>query len=385
MQQRIYTHLLVIIVLLLLTGCATSVRNPGSLDTPQSFGSLQLFQTGKKAAELPEQATISGSAVIPHNASREHNVLVLSGGGSDGAFGAGVLAGWTKSGMRPKFTIVTGVSTGALLSNFAFLGKEWDGAMKRFYTNVSDEKIYTSRGVAGLLQDSLYDTEPLKKLLAKVVNYKMLDAVAAEHRKGRRLYVATTDLDLGRIVVWDMGGIAASKHKDRLQLYRDILLASTAIPGLFKPVYISNQKGGAHMHVDGGVKAPVLLRTFMIKSHAPKRKVYVLINGHMSLNSGGHKAVKATFKNIAQKSISELIRGLQYKTTYQAYVTTRQSGAAFNITYIPDSVPGIADALRFNPKEMRKLFRVGERLGSNPGHWKKEPPRLEKYERVSAN
>lgn len=295
-----------------------------------------------------------------------------------------MLVGWTASGKRPEFEIVTGVSTGALIANFAFLGPDWDPKLKKFYTNISNEQIFISLGIEGFFEDSLYDTAPLKELIDSVVDQGMLDAIAAEHAKGRRLYVATTDLDVGQVVVWDMGGIAASDYPERLELYRQILLSSAALPGLFKPVYILGKNERYHMHVDGGVKAPILLRSFMVNNKSKKRTVYVLVNGKLSLNAGA-PPVNASFKDISVRSISELMRGLFYKTIYQGYVTTRNAGGRFRIAYLPDDIP-TGNAFEFNKVEMRRLFEVGYRMGKDTKSWKLEPPRLEPLERIkSAN
>lgn len=363
-----------------ISGCATMAPVGEPLQASASFGALQLFQDTQSPLLLPDKATISGDQVLPKTSKRDHDVLVLSGGGSHGAFGAGMMVGWTASGKRPEFEIVTGVSTGALIATFAFLGPQWDGKLQQFYTNISNDQIYIDRGIGGFFEESLYDTAPLKSLIDKVVDERMLEAVAAEHGKGRRLYVATTDLDAGQVVVWDMGGIAASDHPTRLELYRRILLSSSALPGLFEPVYIPGKDGQAHMHVDGGVKAPILLRSFMVGSQKARRTVYVLVNGKLSLTSEAPPVV-ANFKNISLRSISELMRGLFYKTIYQGYVTTRNAGGKFRIAYLPDEVP-TGNALEFHKKEMRQLFQVGYRMGLDPKSWAKEPPRLEPLERV---
>lgn len=363
-------------------GCSSNVRVDGPAGNASSFGSIALFKSADAPAAIPDKATISGDIALPASNTKTHNVLVLSGGGSHGAFGAGMLAGWTESGKRPSFEIVTGVSTGALIANFAFLGPGWDGRLHRFYTGITNAQIYTSRGVEGFFDESLYDTTPLKKLISKVVDRRMLDAIAAEHQRGRRLYVATTNLDLGKVVVWDMGGIAASGHKDRLRLYRQILLSSTAVPGLFKPVYIKATDGSTHMHVDGGIKAPILLRSFMVGNPKQKRTVYVLVNGKLSLLAGA-PPVGPNFKDISLRSISELMRGLFYKTIYQAYVTTRHAGGQFRLAYLPDDVP-TGDPFKFEKREMRRLYEIGRRMGREPHTWKSEPPRLEDLERVRA-
>jgi predicted patatin/cPLA2 family phospholipase len=364
------------------TGCSSGPRIDGPIHNANSFGALTLFDNAEEPAKLPDKATVSGDVELSMSERTAQNVLVLSGGGSHGAFGAGLLVGWSESGKRPQFENVTGVSTGALMASLAFLGTRGDRRLQRFYTTITDKQVYTSRGVEGLFEASLYDTAPLARMISRVINNHMLDEVAEEHRKGRRLYVATTNLDLGKVVVWDMGGIANSGHPDRLKLYRSILLASAAVPGLFEPVYIRDPEGRAHMHVDGGIKAPILLRSFMVGNPGKKRTVYVIVNGKLSLLSGA-PPVGATFKDISMRSISELMRGLFYKTIYQAYVTVRNAGGIFRITHIPDEL-ATGDPLKFDKKAMRKLFQHGRLSGRAQKVWRNEPPRLERLERVQA-
>jgi predicted acylesterase/phospholipase RssA len=368
---------------LFMASCSAPTR-PDEVSTSAMFGSIPLFTAQGMPVLPPKGATIAGQQVPLAATSRDLHVLAISGGGSDGAFGAGVLKGWTESGKRPVFNIVTGVSTGALIATFAFLGAQWDDEIERFYTRITTELIYTDHGIAGFFQDSLYDTGPFRAMIEKAVTPRLLDAVAEEHRKGRRLYVATTDLDHGTIVVWDMGGIAASNDEARVETYRDVLVASAAFPGFFKPVYVrhSDKPGGkARMHVDGGVKAPILLRSFMVEGQHRSKTVYMLINGKMAL-SADSEAVPATVVGISKRSISELMRGLTYKTIYQGYVTSRQANAEFRILHVPDKTKDIEDALRFQPSEMRELFEVGRMIGRDPRNWLKEPPRLEPLERV---
>lgn len=360
---------------LALAGCMASERDVDRhVSTANSWAAVALFDKADAAREPAHKADTL-------------NVLALSGGGADGAFGAGALVGWTETGKRPKFDVVTGVSTGALQSTFAFLGPQYDEQLKTLYTCTCSHDLFAHKGVAGLLSDSLMDTDKLGEKLEQVLTEDVLDKVAAEHRAGRRLYVATTNLDAGVVTVWDMGKIASSTHEWRGELYREILRASAAVPGFFQPVMIHPHEDGedekGQMHVDGGVKAPILLRGFMLQRPARARNVYMLVNGGMRLTSE-HASVSSSVMSIAKKSISEMLRGLLYKTVYQAYVVTRQSRATFNLGYVPDDVPETKNPLEFDPAEMRTLFEAGREAARRPNFWKHEPPRLEQTERIAA-
>lgn len=359
----------------LLTGCLAVERHvEATTTTADPWAAVALFDANGRPLE---------PAVREGQEKRPLNVLALSGGGADGAFGAGVLVGWTETGARPSFDIVTGVSTGALQSTFAFLGSSYDAALTDLYTRTDSHEVFADRGIGGIFSDSLKDTEPLKQRIAEVVTPAVLEAVAAEHRKGRRLYVATTNLDAGTVTVWDMGRLAASDSPNRAELYREVLRASAAVPGFFRPVFIqptSDAKSG-QMHVDGAVKAPILLRTFMLEGKGTPKNVYLIVNGALRLRTAG-TPVSADLGGIAKKSITELMRGLLYKTIYQTYVVVRQSKASFNLAYIPDDVPETTNALEFRPHEMMPLFEAGRRAARAGGLWRAEPPRLESAERI---
>ena len=194
---------------------------------------------------------------------KPHNYLAISGGGANGAFGAGLLLGWTKTGTRPEFTMVTGVSTGALTAPFAFLGPDYDDELKTVYTTTSTKDIVEKRNmISALLSDSMADTKPLQALIAKYINSKMIDAIAREHKRGRRLWVGTVNLDAGRSVIWNIGAIAASEHPHKMELIHDILRASASIPVAFPPVVITVEIDGKRfdeMHVDGGTGSQVFV------------------------------------------------------------------------------------------------------------------------------
>lgn len=260
---------------------------------------------------LPVEAidpTQPNDAPVQRGRDNNHTVLALSAGGADGAFGAGVLAGWTASGTRPSFDVVTGVSTGALLSVLTFLGPQYDDLAKELYTTQTNDKIFKSRGINGLFSDSLYDNSPLKDQIEKYITVDLLAKVAEEHQKGRRLYVATTNLDAGQLVIWDMGEIALGGRANPAQHFQKVLRASAAVPGFFRPVYIKPQRGVQlrQAHVDGGVKEPVLYADFMGRSAADNKDLYIIINGS-TRHFNDSIPVKPNLASIAQKTIVELM------------------------------------------------------------------------------
>lgn len=219
-------------------------------------------------------------------------MLALSGGGADVAFGAGLLTGWSETGTRPEFVVVTGTSAGALVAPFAFLGRAYDPILKAVFTDSETERLLQVNGLAAIFGSAIFKAEPLQQLVAKHVDEGLLAAIAAEHRKGRRLFVVTTNLDAQRTVVWNMGVIAASGRPEALALFRNVLVASASIPGVFPPVPMEVESGGrrfAEMHVDGGVTANVLVvPQSLLLSNIPTAKtgmrpqIYVIINDQMT-------------------------------------------------------------------------------------------------------
>src|SRR3990170_457084 len=287
------------------------------------------------------------------------NFLALSGGGSDGAFGAGILAGWTASGTRPEFDLVTGVSTGALTAPFAFLGPRYDDALKKVFT------------------------ESTTKIVAFYVNAAFLQEVAEEHRKGRRLLIGTTNLDAERPVVWDMGQIAISGRPEALELFRKVLLASAAIPAVFPPGFVKVAADGAgydEMHVDGGATREVFLvpTQFMAKKTDgrlginPIRRAYIIRNGHVAPE---YKAVKAKTLSIAGRAVSSLIKSQGVGDLYELYVFAKKNGMDYNLAYIPGDFHDTSTQA-FDPVYMTKLYDLGFRMAQAGYPWKKVPPRM---------
>jgi predicted acylesterase/phospholipase RssA len=296
-----------------------------------------------------------------------------------------VLVGWSETGRRPEFDVVTGVSTGSFMAALVFAGPKYDAVLKKIYTTYSNSDIYEDKGAAGLVTESLLDDAPLRRLIERIVTRSFVVELAAQHAKGRRLYVATTNLDSGELVVWDLGAIAAGDRADPVLMVQKVLRASAAVPGFFAPVYIKPQKGVEvrQAHVDGGVKAPVLIKSFMFDQPARERNLYVIVNGSLArLNAG--QPVKASVTDIGRKSITELLRSLTDASLYQAYAAARNSGSNFRLLAIPDDVQPSLNALDFNKPTMQRLYTAGRALALKPDPWSREPPRLEAYEKIAA-
>ncbi|TPM34361.1 patatin-like phospholipase family protein [Mesorhizobium sp. B2-3-5] len=315
---------------------------------------------------------------------RELDALTISGGGSSGAFGAGILAGWTKSGTRPRFDIVTGISTGSLIAPFAFLGPAYDDRLKHAFTTIKDANIYTEHSFLGMLSSaSITSNAPLAKMLDEEVTEDMLDQIAAESGKGRRLFIGTTNLDADRPVIWDMGAIAASRRPDRLKLFKQVILASTAIPGIFPPVELQVTASGKtyhEMHVDGGTSNQVFLmpaglsmreldRTFHARV---KARLYIIRNGRTTPVPG---IVKATLPDIAEKAVSSLIKTQGIGDLYRLYAIARRDGIAYNFIDVPADFTD-EPKTPFENKFMRALFEKGYEMGRDGVPWKNVPPRF---------
>ncbi|GAB4228088.1 MAG: patatin-like phospholipase family protein [Methyloligellaceae bacterium] len=308
--------------------------------------------------------------------------LTLSGGGSDGAFGAGLLVGWTASGTRPVFEIVTGVSTGALIAPFAFLGSRYDPVLKEMYTTYTTRDFVRKRPVQGLLGgSSLASNKGLAELIAKYVDRKFLAEIAAAHNSGRRLLVGTTNLDAQRPVTWDMGKIAASGNPEAIFLFRNVLLASAAIPGAFPPVFIHVKANGRiydEMHVDGGATNQVffLPNQLMVgkiertTGFRPKRRLYVIRNGRVGPE---HKPVEAATFSIASRSVSTMIKYQGIGDLFKMYEFARRNAIQYRLAYIPADFEDTSTE-PFDVTYMRALFDLGYRLGKAGYKWRTKPP-----------
>lgn len=288
----------------------------------------------------------------------------LSTGGGDGAFGAGLLTGWSESGKRPQFALVTGVSTGALMAPFVFVGSSMDDRLKRAYTEYNAGDIFEDVKTP----ESLVDTWPLKRLIAKEVTLELLAAVAEAHKAGRRLFVTTTNLDASRGVVWNMGAIATRGDEAALKLFRDIMLASTAIPGLFPPALIdveTNGKANKEMHADGGLAAQVYTAPeSMLNASSsyklPATELYVVANTGLTPE---FQMSERSLLGVLGRSISVGVRIMLRLGVDRAYAAAKRSDIPFNLAY-----PALAQTDQqargvFDSEYMKSLFDLGVARG----------------------
>jgi predicted acylesterase/phospholipase RssA len=313
------------------------------------------------------------------------NYLAISGGGEDGAFGAGLLVGWSERGTRPDFDLVTGVSAGALIAPFAFLGRARDAELSQVFTHIKQRDILKLNIVEGLLGGpSLADSAPLARLLDSYIDDAFLRDIVRERDKGRILLIGTTNLDAQRPVLWDMGLIAKSRDPRAPILFRKILLASASIPGVFPPVRIQVQAEGRtydEIHVDGGVTQQVFLAPseFAFKDmdrllgHAVTRRLYVIRNGKVTPE---WDTVDEKVLPVAQRSILTLTKNQGVGDIYRIYLMTQRDRIDFNLATIPADFTDKSPE-PFDQQYMQKLYKVGHELGRNNYPWAKTPPGLD--------
>ena len=297
--------------------------------------------------------------------------LILSEGGADGAYGAGVLSGWTKEGSRPAFSVVTGASTGALIAPYAFLGADYDDRLHQQYTTVTAADIFELNETP----ESMFDDWPLASLIAKIVTPEMLHGVAEEHQRGRRLFVATTNLDAARPVIWNMGVIAAQSGEPGLHLFRQVLLASASIPGMFQPVMIDVQANGQHfqeMHADGGATAPFYVAPESLLLGAtnvrlPASAIYIVINGKLTPE---FQITDRTTVSILGRSIDVALKAAARAEIVAVHSVARSQGIEVNVAAVD---PRFSYESRgpFDTQQMKALFDIGFEQARNRAAFRK--------------
>jgi hypothetical protein len=332
------------------------------------------------ARERASQVAPASHDALPDAALASASYLSVSGGGDNGAFGAGLLVGWSESGTRPSFKLVTGISTGALIAPFAFLGSAYDPQLRTVFTDITPSEVYQRRWlIEAVFNDALSDTGALFQLISRYANADLLAAIAREYRKGRVLLIGTTNLDQQRPIIWNIGAIAASGQPGALDLFRKILLASASIPGAFPPVMIDVEAGGhryQEMHVDGGAVAQTFLIppqvSTIFRRHAPvrDRHAYIIRNGRLDPE---WSSVDRRLLSITGRAISTMIHYSGYNDVFRIYASSRLDGIDFNLAYIGADFTTERKE-NFDQAYMRALFEYGYRQARNGYHWFKQPP-----------
>nr|AKJ87271.1 hypothetical protein [uncultured organism] len=382
-----------ILMAVAISGCATLERLPAVtyaearqidiLDTPDAR--FYVSDT-KRIYDVAIKAYQRSSRTRP---AQTRNFIALSGGGDDGAFGAGLLVGWSAHGNRPEFDMVTGVSTGALSAPFVFLGRAYDQRLAGMYTETNAGDIFQRRPllIAAVTSDSLVDNAPLRKLIESNVDTAMVQKIAEEYGKGRLLFVLTTNLDQSRPVIWNIGAIAATNNPKARDLIIDVLLASASIPAVFPPVMLDVTVDGQkrqEMHVDGGTVAQVFFYppSFSIRGAAARlgvdaqklrerrRVAYVVRNGRFFRPD---ESVQLKTMAIAKEALSTMTMSSGINDTYRMYTLARRDGVDFNLASIGEdfTVPYKGP---FDPGYMQALFAYGYEQGRAGYRWKKVPP-----------
>ncbi len=312
-------------------------------------------------------------------------ILAISGGGANGAYGAGLMKGWSKEGSRPLFKIVTGVSTGAISAPYIFLDKEYDDELEKLYTTISTKDVLSSKGPLGVLfGDSMANNRPLKKLVARLFDDNMIAEIAAEHKSGRRLFVGTVNIDAQRFVVWDMGAIAVRGDNE---LFRDVIIASAAIPIVFPPSIFHVEADGKsydEMHVDGGALTQVFTTFKLLEGMDEaaeklgidpakvRARLFIIRNGYMSPN---YKKVKDDLVSLAGRSMDTIIGSQGIGDAYRIYLYTKEGDNEYNLAFIPPDYKDNSKEM-FDTLEMRRLFDRGYQDAVKGYEWHKTPPGL---------
>jgi predicted acylesterase/phospholipase RssA len=328
-----------------------------------------------------EQVKAARRPAVPYP---KKNILVISGGGAYGAYPAGVLYGWTESGTRPEFDVVTGISTGALIAVFAFLGPSVDCQLREAYTTLSDDQIYKRhRFPKLLLADSLADNTPLVERIAYYATEERIAQVAAEHRRGRRLYVGTSDLDLRRGIFWDLGEIATRGTPESRDLFRKVILASAAIPGFFPPVPIEVTVDGrryVERHVDGGTTSSMFFAPPYVPPEEREKlptnwlhgsNLYVLVAGKVYPDP---TPVKSRSLKIAGNAISTIIYDQTRSDLHKLFLLSIITGLNYNVSVMPKDLPAPIESTTFDRQQMTVMFEAGRYWAVTDRKWRDSPP-----------
>lgn len=367
----------------LLAACATEPRVPYT-ETNQIAAMPNSARAIRFWADVPASAVPATTRRAGTRNGRPFIYLALSGGGGDGAYGAGILNGWTQSGTRPEFTVVSGVSIGALIAPFAFLGPAHDETLRQLYTSGEAEKLIQGPNpLRAFFGSGLFGRRQLRQLVDRFLDESLLQAVAREDKKGRRLLVVTTDLDAQRAVIWDMGAIASNGGPAALKLFGDVLAASASVPVVFAPQLIdieADQRSFQEMHVDGTISASVftLPDAFLFGGKAiglrqGKSDLYVIVNARIEPE---FEVVPNKTEDIATRSFATMNRVATQAVLARTYSVARREGMRFRLSYVgKDFVDNGGSG--FETEAMRRLYAYGVEKARSGQFWEAKLPQVE--------
>lgn len=362
--------------LLVIEGCAGLAlgESKSSVDGRQPAQLPMTFRTLGSDHQFSELSSVTAAEQLrAARAGKPLTILALSGGGTGGAFGAGAVAGLTSAGTRPAFDVVTGVSAGALVAPFAFLGPTWDAQLLDAFTGVAGDNLLRSRGLGVIFGSSVYSGRPLRQLIDAYVSDEMIQAIGREAAKGRLLLVATTDVASGEPVVWDLGAIAENGGPSARTLFRDVLTASASVPGMFPPVIIRVAEDGVNYdqaHVDGAATVPffvppALLQKMRSAPDTGRAAVFVIVDGSLS---EGARTTRLTARAILWRSIRAGLNHLLLTTLELTAATAQLEGADFRYSSLPAAYP-LPDAFDFSARIRRPLFHYAYQCAESGRFW----------------
>ncbi len=385
------TTLLTLLFALLFLGCSTTrpVALPEANAQQLPWGAIDLDVNSASSASIKNSLgsvlTQKADRYSDSNGTVPYNILTLSGGGSRGAFGTGLLLGWNDKGDMPDFDIITGISTGAVMAPFIFVGGEELKNVQDFYTKSHTEDVFTKTWYK-IFDGYIMNADPLQELFKEHFNEAFLEKVAAEHKKGRRLYIGSTNIDTGQLIVWDMGAIASSDRSDKYEHFANIIYASTAIPIYLPPQYMEVDVDGDkyyQMHVDGGIYSQVFMVGMLVnwqevlnfkKSANTDFDVTLYTVANRKYRERDRYApIEQSPTSIAEGYILTEMDILFDNTLYRLYNSCQKKGIKFRMATIPEKMQNIIiSSTEFNPEEMTELFNVGYQFGKSGVKWKEK-------------
>ena len=322
----------------------------------------------------------------PPPGTKRYEILAVSGGGKYGAYPAGVICGWTNRGTRPKFDIATGVSTGAYVAVFGFLGPKYDAALKKLYTEITTDQVLKKNPLRKLpFTRAFASSDPLRKTIEDFTTDEAIADLAAAHAEDRHCFIGTTNLDTRRLCVWDVTAIAAGNRPDKKKLIVDIFLATASVPGQFPPVafdVVVNGQTYQELHVDGGVTSEIFVRLALLnvpqyqlrnsKRPLAGSNIHSLIAGKLFADPD---CVKQTvFGSVLGTSVGSLVYAMTQNDLLRINYLCLITGMKARFTAVPRDFEDDGDALNFEPKSMAKLFNAGFKVGQTDEGWRVRAP-----------